>query len=250
VFARSVTRLTGEVTVTDHYAPPRPLAHARRSPLWLGARGGIVAAALVALGACGTSSTPPRHSAASGERPGYGPSACVVKGAPATGSSGPWKVVQPTTLCGLPADNSPQSASADQEALSGTELVFDPVDQANPGHETSAFSVSYQIPSGANFERFVNVVAFNGTFNTQAAVSELAQLDTNPDIPGNVFKSVPPGPHGGLMECSPVVNNEECVFGTPTTLGQFTIADTLNELTGANTPANAIRIRDALEVQG
>jgi hypothetical protein len=221
----------------------------RPSRAWLGVRGGIVVLALVALGACGSSSSAPRHTA-SGPRPGYGPSACVLKGAPPTGS-GPWKVIQPTTLCGLPADNSPQSTEGDQESLTSTELVFDPVSgQANPGHETSAISVSYQIPNGANFERFVNVVAFTGTFNVQAAVSELAQLDTNPDISGNVFKSVPPGPHGGLMECSPVVTNEECVWGTATTLGQFTLADTLNQLTGANTPANAIRIRDAIEVPG
>lgn len=231
--------------MTDHCmeSPSRR----RRSPAWLGVRGGLVVLALVTMSACGSSGSAPRP-AASGPRPGYGPSACVVKGLAATGN-GPWKVVQPTTLCGLPVDSSAQSTEGDQEALTSTELVFDPVSgQANPGHETSAISVSYQIPSSASFERFVNVVAFTGTFNEQAAVSELAQLDTNPDISGNVFKSVPPGPHGGLMECSPVVSNEECVWGTATTLGQFTLADTLNQLTGANTAANAIRIRDAIEV--
>lgn len=106
----------------------------------------------------------------------------------------------------------------------------------------SGFAVDYQIPSSYNFERFVNVVAFNGTFNTQVAVSELAQLDSGG------FHSVPSGPHGSLMDCAPSYNNQICIFGTSTTLGQFTIADTLNELTGAHTPVNAVRIRDALEV--
>lgn len=222
-------------------------------------RGGIIVIGVivmgVALAACGSSGSAHGHNSP-GSTPGgqansaSGPSACVVNGSPGTGS-GPWKVVQPTTLCGLPVDKSPASLAASQQSLTATELVFDPVGgQPNPGSETSAFSVGYQIPSSANFERFINVVAFSGTFNQPAAVSELAQLDTNPDIPGNVFKSVPPGPHGGLMECAPSFTAEECVFGTSTTLGQFTIEDTLKELTGAATPANAVRIRDALEVPG
>lgn len=212
----------------------------------------------VALVACGSSGSPHGHTSP-GSTPGgqggqtnsaAGPSACVVKGTAGTGS-GSWKVVQPTTLCGLPVDESPASLAASQQSLTATELVFDPVGgQPNPGSETSAFSVGYQIPSSANFSRFINVVAFSGTFNEPAAVSELAQLDTNPVIPGNVFKSVPPGPHGGLMECAPSYSTEECVFGTSTTLGQFTIEDTLKELTGAATPVNAVRIRDALEVPG
>ncbi|HEY2550349.1 MAG TPA: hypothetical protein VGI64_07205 [Streptosporangiaceae bacterium] len=116
--------------------------------------------------------------------------------------------------------------------------------QANPGIEISGFAAGYQTPSSYNFLRFVDVVAFSGRFKPRVAVRELAQLDSGS------FHTVPPGPHGGLMECKPVYNNQECIFGTSTTLGQFTIADTLKELTGANTPVNAIRIRDALEVGG
>jgi hypothetical protein len=227
----------------------------KRARIWPGVRGGIavtgVVVVMVALVGCGGSGGSPHGQNSPGSSPSNGAStasACVLSGGSAAGS-GPWKVVEPRTLCGLPVDNSPVSTEAEQQSLTATELVFSPVGgQANPGTETSAFSVGYQIPSSANFDRFINVVAFNGTFNMQAAVSALAQLDTNPDIPGNVFKSVPPGPHGGLMECAPSYSAEECVFGTSTTLGQFEIDDTLHELTGASTATNAVRIRDALEV--
>jgi hypothetical protein len=43
--------------------------------------------------------------------------------------------------------------------------------------------------------------------------------------------------------------SEECVFATTTTLGNFMFADSLKQLTGANTDANATRIRDAVEVR-
>jgi hypothetical protein len=146
----------------------------------------------------------------------------------------------------MPVDTNPEDVAAAQENLTSTELVFDPVDQASPGSYTSAFGTSYQIPRTPNVGRYVDVVGFTGTFSPQVAVSELAQL--NDTFVTGAFKSVPPGPHGGLMECASEYGNEECIFGTSTTLGQFLISDTLNELTGANTAANAIRIRDALEV--
>lgn len=232
--------------------PPAPPGRRRQAWVWLGIRGGVVVFSLAAgLIACGNSGTThggslPGPSASGGSLSGAsGPSACVTPGQPAAGS-GPWKLIQPKTLCHLPVDNSPQGTEASQEDLNSTKLVFHPVSgQANPGTETSDFGVSYQIPSSANLERFVNVVGFNGTFNTHVAVRELVHLDSGLTN----FRSVPPGPHGGLMECGPSYNNEVCIFGTKTTLGQFTIADTRKELTGANTAANAIRIRDALEVR-
>jgi hypothetical protein len=240
--------------VTDHSGaqPPPPHWRRRQPRVWPAVRGGVVAGIVMVLvaglAACGSSNTTHGRSSpgpsASGAQSNSvsGPSACITKNQPAAGS-GPWKVVQLKTLCGLPVDTSPAATEATQESLTSTKLVFSPVDgQANPGTETSGFAVNYQIPSSYDFERFINVVAFNGTFNQQAAMSELAQLD------GGSFHSVPPGPHGGLMQCKPSYNNEECIFGTSTTLGDFTIADTRNELIGANTPVNAIRIRDALEV--
>lgn len=203
------------------------------------------------LAACGNPGTMHGRSSPGPSSPGgslssaSGPSACVTPGQPAAGG-GPWKLVQPKTLCRLPVDNSPQGLQASQGELNSTELVFRPVSgQANPGTETSGFAVSYQIPSSASFERFVSVVGFNGRFSPQVAVRELAHLDSG----FTNFRSVPPGPHGGLMECGPSYNNEICIFGTQTTLGQVTIADTRNELTGANSAANAIRIRNALEVR-
>jgi hypothetical protein len=226
--------------------------------MWLGIGGGVVVIVVIVIvvglvavgkpstssgsGSGGTSTSGGQANAAGG------PNACALPGNPA-GGTGPWKLVEPKTLCDLPLDTLPQDVAAAQESVNSTELVFDPIGgQANPGTYTTAFGVEYQIPSSANFERFINVVGFTGTFNTQAAVSELEQLDENPDIPGNVFKSVPPGPHGGLMGCEPVYSAEECVFGTSTTLGQFTFEDSLNELAGAHSAANAIKIRDALEV--
>lgn len=154
----------------------------------------------------------------------------------------------PRTLCGQPQNTSPQGTAAAQEDLKASELLFSlgsVTGQPSPGTETSAWSVDYETAhSGLGYDRFINVVAFNGRFNPQQAVSQLAQLDNN-DYP---FRAVPPGPHGGLMECAPSYGAEQCVFATSTTLGNFTFQDTLHELTGANSAVNAIRIRDALEV--
>jgi hypothetical protein len=45
------------------------------------------------------------------------------------------------------AYRSAETVEADQENLSSTELLFDPVPgQANPGSYTSAFDIAYQIP--------------------------------------------------------------------------------------------------------
>ena len=107
----------------------------------------------------------------------------------------------------------------------------------------------YETPSHLGVYRFIIYQGFTGTFNQAAAVSALANQNENPDIPGNVFHSVPAGPHGGVMECAPSYSAEDCVFATPTTLGYFEIDDTSNELTGTHTDANAIRIRDAVEVR-
>jgi hypothetical protein len=234
--------------------PPQPPKRGNRTGVWVGvgvvAVGVVVVVLVFALSPGGKPGPAhPSSTSSAGPTSASGPLACELPGTPTSGS-GPWKLVQPKTLCHLPPDTRATDIAAAQEELNSTELVFDPVGEPSPGNYTSAFGVGYEIPSAEadDWNRFINVVGFTGTFNPQVAVSELAQLDENPDIPGNVFKTVPPGPHGGLMECAPVYSSEECVFGTSTTLGQFTIDDTLNELTGANMPANAIRIRDALEV--
>jgi hypothetical protein len=215
--------------------------------LWLGIGGGVIVAVIilvvaVLLANIGSSGTGGLPSTASG------PSACVLAGSP-SGGSGPWKLVKPTTLCGMPQDTTPGGLQADQELLSATQLIFNPLaGQPSMGNETSGFAVSYEVPEHLGFTRYVNFVGFDGTFNPQVAVSSLAQQDENPDIPGNVFHPVPAGPHGGAMECAPSYSAEECIFATSTTLGDMMIDDTLGQLTGSHTGTNAIRIRDALEV--
>jgi hypothetical protein len=174
-----------------------------------------------------------------------------MPGRPA-GGTGPWKLVTPRTLCGLPQNNSAQQQETGQGLLGLTEEnLFGPLAVLpDVGNETSAFATSYNTPDRLGVYRYVNVLAFNGTFNPTTAVHALATADENSDIPGNVFHSVPAGPHGGVMECAPSYTAEECVWATSTTLGDITIDDTSNELTGDHTDTNAIRIRDALEVMG
>jgi hypothetical protein len=177
-----------------------------------------------------------------------GPSACVTSGH--SSSTGPWKLTEPQTLCELHQDNSPTAQSAAQELLSSTMEVFNPGSAyPNFGSETSDFAVSYETPLHISGLRYVNIEGFNGTFNPTTAVSVLAQINQNPDLNGDLFHSVPAGPHGGGMECVQLSGfTSQCVFATTTTLGEFQFEDSLKQLTGANTDANAIRIRDAIEV--
>jgi len=175
-----------------------------------------------------------------------GPSACLTT-SNASGT-GAWKVVQPRTLCGQPLDTTAQGRAVDQESLQAAELTFNPLaETTNLGNYTSGFAAGYELPAGLTMSRFVNIVAFNGHFNAVATVNAMVSESA---APGEVFHPMPPGPHGGILQCAiSGPDTADCVFGTATTIAYITIEDTSKELVGAQAGATAIDIRNAVEVR-
>jgi hypothetical protein len=241
--------------------PPQP--HGRCSPdyqrgqrrcrLWQ--RLGIVtgsALAACAVVACSsassshpsaTTTTPPPSARSLGPAPtpsavsAAGPSACVTTGR-VTGGSGPWKLVAPSTLCHLPLENSAQYQQSGQSLAQLTKISLN---LANAGPVTSTIAVTYGNSEATSQYRSVYAVGFVGRFRPAAALGAVEE-------PGYSYATVPPGPHGGTLACADVEGSENCVWATPTTVCAITILDLSGELTGANSAANAVRIRDVLEV--
>jgi len=187
-------------------------------------------------------------SAQTEENPGsaLGPSACIATSS--SSGTGAWKVVQPRVLCGQPLDTTTQGREVDQESLKTTELAFNPLaETTNIGNYTSGFAAGYELPDGLGVSRFVNIVALNGHFNTLATVTAMASESA---APGEVFHTMPPGPHGGILQCAiSGTFTADCVFGTATTIAYITIEDTSKELVGAHAGATAVDIRNAVEAR-
>jgi hypothetical protein len=169
-----------------------------------------------------------------------------------SGVSGPWKIVLPRVLIGLPQDTRPANVAAEQEGISSEESLFSLyriTGGPDPGKYTSAFARNWDTQNrqpGAP-SRYVIFVGFNGTFKTSAAFSQLENLaSSNPGGP-DPFRKVAAGPHGGLMACEADSGAARCVWASPTTIGDVTIADTSGELTRDNGAATAVEIRDVLE---
>jgi hypothetical protein len=202
-----------------------------------------VVAVIIAVVAVAVSKRAAGHSAPSAT----GPSACVLPGKPATGAS--WKVVTPLTLCGLLRNNTAQIRQADESmvtAMQGVVTTSDINGTASVGTYTSAFAQGYQVPANSDgVYRSVSFTGLDGSFSPAAAVAAVgAALDS-----GSPFRRVPAGPHGGAMECAPVSRiTQRCVWATASTLGVVQIIDTTMDLVGSHLPANAVLIRDALEV--
>lgn len=165
-----------------------------------------------------------------------GASACVTTGS-VTGGSGPWKLVAAPMLCQLPADNSAQYQQTGQ-ALA--QLIKISLNMDDAGPVTSTMTAAYQ-GSQAAHDRSVTVVGFDGRFQPAAALGAVEET-------GYTYTKVPPGPHGGTLACANVEGSESCVWATPTTVCEISIIDPTGELTGADIAANAVRIRDVLEV--
>jgi hypothetical protein len=182
------------------------------------------------------------------ENPGsaLGPSACITTSS--SSGTGAWKVVEPRALCGQPLDTTAEGKAVDQESLQTAELTFSPlVETTDIGSYTSGFAAGYELPAGLGVSRFINIVALNGHFNTVAAVSAMVSEST---APGEVFHTMPPGPHGGVLQCAiSGPYTADCVFGTATTVAYITIEDTSKELIGAHAGAAAVDIRNAVEVR-
>lgn len=117
---------------------------------------------------------------------------------------------------------------------------------ASAGRYSSSLAQAYQLRgSNSGIFRSVAFVGLEGRFRPATAVAALGSaLQFSAPL-----KTVPAGPHRGAMGCAPVAGYAwECVWATATTLGEFQIIDTTRELTGRHMAANAVRIRDALEV--
>jgi hypothetical protein len=176
-----------------------------------------------------------------------GSSACVTASQPSSQASS-WNLVSPSTLCGLPQNNSPQELSAGQAMVSAVEGDLTNFNGPNFGQETSDVAVGYQIQHNtADIYRSVSFTGMEGTFRPRAAASAVeSSLDFGQHY---TFRSVPPGPHGGVMACGgEFPDSEDCVWATRTTLCVIMIIDTTQELVGSSIAANAVRIRDVLEV--
>jgi hypothetical protein len=181
----------------------------------------------------------PTRSASSAD----GPLACATAGR-ATGRTGPWKLVTPPALCQLQLQTSQQFQQSGKSLVTLSKIL---ISMDDAGTVTSSIGVTYQGTSEAAQRatsfRSVSVVGFNGRFRPAAALSALEEQ-------GSTYTSVSPGPHGGMLACANVEGSENCVWATPTTLCGITILDPTGELIGANSDANAVRIRNVLEVPG
>jgi hypothetical protein len=235
--------------VMAHDGGPAAAPRRRRLWTWPGIGTGIVLVAFVVAGCSPAASKPasphPSPSASKSSastalaKTALGPSACVTAARP-TGGSGPWKLVPPPTLCGLPVQTSEQYLQTAQGLASIDKILFS---MNNVGPVTSTVTATYQSPPIPNFSRSVAFVGFEGTFHPAAAASVLEGTTYT-------YTAVPPGPHGGAMGCANEEGTEQCVWATSTTLCEIQILDSTGELTGASLAANAIRIRDALEAPG
>lgn len=238
---------------------PAPPARRRRTWTRLGTAAGSALVAIV-VAACSSAGSKPAapHPSASKPSPSaaassagppstsapvtgsaLGPSACVTAGRPA-GGTGPWKIVSPQALCGLPLFDSAQYKQSGQTVASLDKII---INMDDVGSVTSTVTLTYQAPQTPNFYRSVAFVGFEGSFRPAAAVSAMEQ-------PGYTYTREPPGPHGGVLACAHVSGPWDCLWATSTTVCDIQIIDTTGELLGANIGVNAVRIRDALEAPG
>jgi hypothetical protein len=215
--------------------------------MWLGIGSGALAAVVVLTACTSPGSKPsPGPSAGSVVQPNpLGASACDTA-SPAASQASKWKLLSPSTLCGLPQNNTSAEVSSSQEMASAIESDLTNINGQTYGTETSDVSQGYQIGHNtAGVYRSISFTGLEGTFSPQAAASAVE----TPLASNYTFTSVPPGPHGGVMACGPVSSDSaNCVWATPTTLCLIMIIDTTGQLIGPNVAANAVRIRDALEV--
>ena len=232
-----------------HDGGPGTSARPRRLRARVGAvtGSGLLAIAVVACSPAASkpagphpSPSKPSPSASTGlSAAAMGPSACVTADR-STAGSGPWTLIAPHTVCGLPLDNSSDYQQSGQ-VLAGEYKLLLSMDGG--GSPTSTVTLEYQSPRIPNFYRSISVVGFEGKFRPAVAVRVIEEE-------GYSYSNLPPGPHGGALACANVEGTENCVWATSTTLCSLSIIDLSRELLGANVAANAVRIRDAVEAPG
>lgn len=215
------------------------------SPRWYVAAAAMIAA--VSVAGCGHAkpatgagaATPAGIPSAVAEKM-LSPTACDTSAQNQSGSA--WSISMPRTLCGLPADTSPD-ARKNGDALVQTETIS-LSDSLHPGIGTvkSSASGAWVTPDGLSAWRSITATGFTGQFSPSTA---LKVMETS----GSSYHKVSPGPHGGVMACGiSGGGTESCAFATTTTVGEFTLGDTSGELNkGGNADSIATEIRDALE---
>ena len=170
---------------------------------------------------------------------------------PASAGSGPWQLAQPpdkVDFCGTKTDGNTDA----QVNVNSAELWF-----KSPGGFGSyapgpGGHIAFDADQLTTPWLGLHVYGFNGKFtDLNAAMGALEQVAYT----GQTYYTVPPGPHGGKMQCSKYMDNhiklyeENCVFATPTTLGSITFGYDITGFTpGISPDASAIAIRDTLEV--
>jgi hypothetical protein len=234
---------------------PQPPRGRPRTGMWLGIGGGAAVAIIVVVVVIFALASPGGRPSASATTPSASttPAASATTQVPAacpepaqSGGSGPWTVVQPQTICDLPLDTSAAELEANQELVSAVEsdVSTSTLNGPSAGSYTSSVGAGYEYRPGTvkNVYRSVGFAALNGTFNVPAAMTS---IESNYGI---TFQNLPPGPHGGMLACARLGGQPLCAFATSTTLCQFNIIDTTNEL-DANLAANALSIRDTIETK-
>jgi hypothetical protein len=238
--------------VIDQFGARTGFPRGQRARRWLGTCA-LAIPAVLAAGCAGsqgsTTGTPaanpnPTPSPTSVPSSALGPAACEVTGQ--AGGTGPWKVTAPRTLCGEPMDLTASDKQSNQALLKVSALLFAPGLYPGAGQAKSGFAVGYESPNGLGIYRNFTVLAFNGNFPNPV----LTMTDQAGDDSLTTFHRVPPGPHGGVMECGKDEGEVDCVFATSTTLADFSFGDTSGQLTGARRDAVALEIRDAVEIRG
>lgn len=215
----------------------------------------VVVVALIPGSKLGT----PRNAASAGTAPTTGSHAATEPADLVSGKSGltasacpgsvsgPWKLAQPSTVCGIPISQDADFNQIAQTELQGAELAFS--DPGGFGSYTNglAFQAMYPNFNSPGPYLSIQVFGFNGTFtNVNAAVKAIESDDFE------TFYTVPAGPHGGVMQCAvdTIDETQECVFGTSTTLADIQFAfQNLSIPAGISADASAISVRDAIEVQ-
>jgi hypothetical protein len=160
-------------------------------------------------------------------------------------SSGPFKLAQPSSVCGIPMSTDSDLTQIAQTELQTSELAF--TYPGGFGNYTSTVSLVAEPPQNSSSQYFnIQVFGFNGTFSNPTAAVKAMEID-----PTEKFYNVPAGPDGGVMQCAADKTDslQECWWATSTTLAdvQFYFSN-LSIPSGISADASAIDVRNAVEV--
>lgn len=214
----------------------------------------LIAAVPAVLAGCGTAeklgqaahdggpSAGPRATPSASVNP-LGPDACNVP-SPAGAGSGSWRIVMPSTVCGMQADTNVGDKQSGEGLVQVEQSSFD--GDLYPGIGTARPGTygSWNTPSGLGVYRSIIATGFDGSFNPKIAMPAL-------EDGGGTYRPVPAGPHGGVMACATSDGALSCAWATTTTAGMFELSDTSGQLiSGSRADKVAVDVRDVLEARG